>query len=63
MVGIQDSVLRVYRAKSGQWSGVLHDETGYEICRIAGCHSPDDVQDSAIEAGMCFDRVAVEHDV
>lgn len=55
----QDVVLRVYRAESGQWSGILLDDDDEEIGRVSGCLSPDDVQDAAIDVGMSFVRVEI----
>lgn len=41
-------VLRIYRAKSGQWSGIVFED-GEEQARIGGCESPGEVEDAARE--------------
>lgn len=51
-------VLRVYRASSGQWVGVLMSGEG-EIGRCGGCESPEDVQEAAMESGIIPDRVEI----
>lgn len=45
------TVLRIYRAASGQWSGVILRD-GLEVGRIAGCASPDEVEESACAIGI-----------
>ena len=39
--------LHVYRAPSGQWSGIVYQD-GEEIARIAGCETSDDVLNAAM---------------
>lgn len=39
--------LRIYRAESGQWSGIVLDANGEEITRIDDCESPGEVEDVA----------------
>ena len=41
-------LLRIYRAPSGQWSGIVFED-GEDIARIAGCESPGEVEDTAHE--------------
>lgn len=41
-------LLRIYRAESGQWSGVVLD-AGAELTRIDGCESPGEVEDTVRE--------------
>lgn len=56
------STLQIYKAPSGQWSGVIIDSDGEEIGRIAGCDSPDDVEIEACNIGEQIDVVErVEH--
>jgi len=50
-------ILRVYLAASGQWAGSLLDGD-VEIGGIAGCASPEEVEESAYDAG--YDFVEVE---
>lgn len=40
--------LKIYQAPSGQWSGVII-ENGEDVARIAGCESPEEVEESALE--------------
>lgn len=46
-------ILRIYRAPSLQWSGILLDGDD-EIGRVAGCSSPEEVEESAYDAGYEF---------
>lgn len=54
-------ILQIYLSKSRQWSGTVL-ESGIEICGVSGCHSPEDVQQSLIEAGVFFDSVEVKRE-
>ena len=45
---MNDYLLRVYKAPSGQWSGIVFED-GEDIARIAGCASPGEVEDTAYE--------------
>lgn len=40
--------LHIYRAPSGQWSGKILDDNGEEQAGIAGCESPEEVEEAAI---------------
>lgn len=51
------STLKIYRAASGQWSGVIIDSDGEEIGRIAGCDSAEDVEEEAYNIGEPIDAV------
>jgi hypothetical protein len=51
--------LRIYRAPSGQWSGKLFS-SGEEIGGIAGCESPEDVEQHAYDSGIYPDAIEVE---
>lgn len=49
-------VLQVWQAASGQWGGrILRD--GEEDGRVAGCNSQDNVEATAMESGIDYDRV------
>ena len=50
-------LLRIYLAPSLQWAGILLDGAD-EIGRVAGCSSPEEVEESAYDAG--YDFVDVE---
>ena len=52
------TVLRIYKAPSGQWAGQLLED-GIELAGVAGCEDEDDVLDAADRAGMEFDQVVV----
>ena len=54
-----ESVLRIYRAQSGQWAGQLIVD-GLSVAGVAGCQSADEVEDLAIDSGLDFDSVEVE---
>lgn len=41
-----NTLLRIYQAPSGQWSGTVFD-AGEEIADIADCASPGEVEDTA----------------
>lgn len=43
-----ECTLQIYRASSGQWSGIVNDD-GNELARVAGCASPREVADAARE--------------
>lgn len=45
---MSETVLRIYRAPSGQWSGIILVD-GEDVARIAGCASAADVEDQAYE--------------
>lgn len=51
------STLQIYKAPSGQWSGVIISEDGEEIGRIAGCDSAADVEEEAYNIGEQIDAV------
>jgi len=51
-------VLRIYRAPSGQWAGVLLSG-GEETGRCGGCESPEDVQEAASDSGFIPDRIEI----
>jgi hypothetical protein len=42
--------LHIYTAPAGQYAGKLVDE-GQEVFGVAGCNTPDEVEDAACEAG------------
>lgn len=42
------TTLKIYRALSGQWSGRVFVD-GAEVCAIAGCASPEEVEFAASE--------------
>lgn len=50
-----DTVLRIYRALSGQWSGIIL-QAGEDVARIAGCASSQEVEEQAYER-FDIDRV------
>ena len=50
------TTLKIYLAPSGQWSGRVTVD-GVEVCGIAGCDSPDDVEAAAIEQGYIPDSI------
>jgi hypothetical protein len=50
------TTLKIYRAPSGQWSGILLQD-GQEIGRIAGCVDAADVESLAYEQGYEFDAI------
>lgn len=41
-------LLRIYRTKSSQWSGIVFED-GEELARIAGCETQGEVIDAADE--------------
>ena len=47
--------LLVYRAPSGQWSGILTGVDGVEVGRIGGCCSPEEVEETASEQYEIFE--------
>jgi hypothetical protein len=51
-------LLRIYRNASGQWEGRLFAGER-EIGQMAGCRSPEAVEQAAREKGMYPDRVEV----
>ena len=51
--------LRIYCAPSGQWSGRLI-QAGEEIGGIAGCDSPEDVEQTAYDRDIYPDHIEVE---
>jgi hypothetical protein len=53
---MNEIVLKIYFSSSGKWSGsiVQFDE---EIGGVAGCDSPEEVQDAVLETGLIFDRL------
>lgn len=53
------TVLRIYKAPSGQWAGQVLDEDGVELAGVAGCDDEDDVLDAADRAGLEFVEVVV----
>jgi hypothetical protein len=58
------SVLTVYRAPSGQWSGKVHRTSAgmvnpLEIGGIAGCASPEEVRESLEDVGIYADSVVL----
>jgi hypothetical protein len=55
---MSETVLNVYLAPSGQWSGVILED-GDEVARIAGCSSPGEVEEQAYEQ-FPIDRVEAE---
>ena len=50
------TALVIYRAPSGQWAGKFIQD-GEELGRVAGCESPEEVEDAAHESGIEFDEV------
>jgi hypothetical protein len=59
MADYKDVVLRIYKAPSGQWAGVVLDDDDEEVGGVAGCSSPEDVEDAAYDAGFDFVRVEI----
>lgn len=53
---MSETVLKVYRAPSGQWSGIVFID-GDDVARIAGCASPEEVESEAYQQ---FDISRVE---
>ena len=51
-------ILRIYRAPSLQWSGSLFDGE-QEIGGVAGCASPEEVEQAAYDAGYNFVEVEI----
>lgn len=51
--------LQIYRARSGQWAGRMMDANGTEIAGIAGCSSPEEVEQTAYDSGFFPDEVEV----
>lgn len=41
--------LTIDRAPSGQWAGILTGVDGVEVGRVAGCPSPEEVEETAGE--------------
>jgi hypothetical protein len=54
------ATLRIYRAPSGQWSGRLIDDDGEELGGVAGCASPDEVEEAVADTGLYPDEVVIE---
>jgi hypothetical protein len=52
--------LRIYRAPNGRWSGKLLTNDGEEVGAIAGCLSPEEVEETARGAGFAPSHVEVE---
>ena len=50
------TTLRIYQAPSGQWSGRVYQGDD-QVCAIAGCASPEEVECAALEQ---YDIDAVE---
>jgi hypothetical protein len=48
--------LKVYRAPSGQWAGVILED-GEDVARIAGCESQDEVVQSAYDCMFDLDEI------
>lgn len=55
------TTLRIYRALSGQWAGRMTD-SGEEIGGIAGCNSPEDVEQAAYDQDFYPSDIDVEAD-
>lgn len=53
------TTLRIYRAPSGQWSGRMI-ENDEEIGGIAGCESPEEVEQEAYDNGIYPDCIEIE---
>ncbi|WP_156368662.1 hypothetical protein [Duganella sp. Leaf61] len=45
------TVLKIYKAPSGQWSGIFY-QNDEEIGRIAGCQTYQEVEEEAFEQGF-----------
>ncbi len=45
-----NTVLHIYRAASGQWSGRMFED-GEDVAGIAGCESPEEVEAAAYDQG------------
>jgi len=56
------STLQIYKAKNGQWSGIIIDDEGQEIGRIAGCASARDVEDEAYSLSEKIDEIELKKD-
>lgn len=52
-------VLRIYRTAAGQWAGKLLSGAD-EIGGVAGCDSPDAVEQAAQESAIFPDRIEIE---
>ena len=55
---MSEVILQVYLCPSGQWGGRIL-RSGIEDGRVAGCDSQEDVEATAIGAGIEFDDVEV----
>jgi len=53
------ATLRIYRASSGQWSGILVSN-GEELGRISGCANPQEVEQAVRDEGFALEHVEVE---
>lgn len=56
-----ETTLKIYRAPSGQWSGRMI-ENGEEIGGIAGCESPEEVEQAAYDQDFYPDDIETEAD-
>jgi hypothetical protein len=48
--------LKIYRAVSGQWAGVILED-GEDVARIAGCCSQDEVVQAAYDCMIEIDAI------
>jgi hypothetical protein len=48
--------LKIYRAVSGQWAGIVYED-GEDVARIAGCESQDEVVQSAYDCMFDLDEI------
>lgn len=53
------TTLKIYKAKSGQWAGIMFDGDT-EIGRVAGLESPGEVEECAAETGYFFDVIEMQ---
>lgn len=53
------ATLRIYRSKSGQWSGQLVED-GVEVAGVAGCATAEDVECEAQNAGFEYSEAIYE---
>lgn len=56
------STLQIYKAKNGRWSGIIIDNQGEEIGRIAGCATAREVEDEAYSLGEKIDAIELKKD-
>jgi hypothetical protein len=53
--------LKIYRAPSGQWAGIVYED-GEDVARIAGCCSQDEVVRAAYDCMFTIDDIDYDDD-